>query len=372
MDNSNGPYRGRLYFVNASNDPPGNGNKPDIWLRYSTDQGATWSSATRVNDNANPTLSDQWFPEIWCEATTGKLYIHWMDDRENPATFQSAIYATYTTDGGQTFAPNQRVTNASWTFPNPPCSPNCYKGDYTSITANNPVCAFSVWSDHRLATAKNMGGFFPDFAMRVRPNADTLLALNDSLISYVTIPAVKLWSMSTRFTATVTPPPAAGTFIFTFMHKTNNTLLDSLTSYPDSLRLRTRITGITPEGLYTVTVKGNGPNGTPVHIRTISILVTNVLGIVNNQVPSEFSLSQNYPNPFNPTTAIQYSVAKAGNVKLTVYDISGREVETLVDEPASAGTYEVKWDASKIASGIYFYKIVTSDFVATKKMILIK
>lgn len=67
MDNSNGPYRGRLYLVYASNDPAGNGNKPDIFLQYSTDQGSTWSTKIRVNDNANPTQSDQWFPAIWCE-----------------------------------------------------------------------------------------------------------------------------------------------------------------------------------------------------------------------------------------------------------------------------------------------------------------
>jgi hypothetical protein len=93
---------------------------------------------------------------------------------------------------------------------------------------------------------------------------------------------------------------------------------------------------------------------------------------VNNQVPSEYSLMQNYPNPFNPSTAIQYSVAKAGNVKLIIYDISGREVGTLVDEYTMPGTYEAKWDASGMSSGIYFYKIVTEGFVNTKKMILLK
>jgi hypothetical protein len=295
-----------------------------------------------------------------------------MDDREGPTTFQSAIYATYTTDGGQTFAPNQRVGNTTFPFPNPPCSPNCYKGDYTSITANNPVCAFSVWSDHRQATAKNMGGYFPDFAMRVLPNADTLLALNDSLYSFITIPAVKLWSLGTRFSATVSPAPSTGTFNFTFLHKTNNTNLDSLTSYPDSLRLRTKISGISPEGLYTVTVKGNGPNGTPVHIRTISILVTNVLGIVNNYIPAEFSLAQNYPNPFNPSTTIQYGVAKAGDVKIIIYDISGREIETIVNGYQSAGTYEVKWNGSNVSSGVYFYKLISAEYSGIKKMILLK
>lgn len=372
MDNSNGPYRGRLYFVNASNSPAGNGNKPDIWLRYSNDQGVTWSSPVRVNDNASPETSDQWFPEIWCEGTTGKLYIHWYDDRENPATFQTSIYATYTTDGGQTFAPNQRVGNTVFTWPNPSCSPNCYKGDYTSITANNPVCAFSVWSDHRSGTAKNMGGYFPDYAMRVLPNADTLKAVSDSMFAYVTVPAVKLYNRSVKFTATVSPAPSSGTFNFTFLHKSNNTPLDSLTTYPDSLRLRTKITGIAPDGIYTVTVKGAGPNGTPVHVRTITLIVTTVLGLVNNEIPASFSLMQNYPNPFNPSTTIMYSIAKPGNVKLAVYDISGREVETLVSGESGPGNYEVKFDGANLSSGVYFYRLETEGFVDVKKMLLVK
>ena len=91
MDNSNGTYRGRLYLVYSSNVPAGNGNKPDIMLQYSTDQGATWSSKIQVNDNANPTTSDQWFPAIDCERTTGKLYIKWYDDRTNPASYTTVF-----------------------------------------------------------------------------------------------------------------------------------------------------------------------------------------------------------------------------------------------------------------------------------------
>jgi photosystem II stability/assembly factor-like uncharacterized protein len=372
MDNSNGPYRGRLYFVHASNDPAGNGNKPDIWLRYSTDQGATWSTRVRVNDNADPTLSDQWFPEVWCEGTTGKLYIHWYDDRENPATFQTAIYATYTTDGGQTFAPSQRLGNTVFTFPNPPCSPNCYKGDYTTITGNNPVCAFSIWSDHRNATAANMGSYFPDFAMRVRPLGDTLNPTIDSSFHFVTVPAVKLWDKTTKFTAAITPPPSTGTVNIAFLHKTTNTSLDSLTTYPDSLRLRVRVAGITPEGFYTVTVKGNGSNGTPVHVRNINLLITSVVGIVSNEIPAEFNLAQNYPNPFNPNTTIQYSIARQGNVKLVIFDITGREITTLVNKYSQPGTFDVRWDAQNQSSGVYFYKIITDGFTDIKKMILLK
>ncbi len=372
MDNSNGPYRGRLYFVNASNDPPGNGNKPDIWLRYSNDMGATWSSPTRVNDNPNPTLSDQWFPEIWCERTTGKLYLHWYDDRSNPATFQTAIYATYSTDGGQTFVTNQQVTNTTFTWPNPACAPNCYKGDYTTIMGNNPKVAYSVWGDHRNGTAMNMGGYFPDFAMRVNPTAFGMNGVSDSVFVFVSVPAVKLYSDTALFSATVSPPPGSGSITLTLLNKTSNTLQSILTSYPDSLRLRVRTQSGVPNGLYTVRVQGNGPNGTPVHERFITVNV-GFVGIVNNsEIPNEFSLYQNYPNPFNPSTQIRFDVAKKGFVSLKIYDVTGKLVNTIVNRNLEAGKYAEDFNAGNLPSGIYFYKIVATDYTETKKMMLIK
>lgn len=93
---------------------------------------------------------------------------------------------------------------------------------------------------------------------------------------------------------------------------------------------------------------------------------------VSNQSPDNFSLSQNYPNPFNPTTNIKFSIIKSTMVKLVVFDISGREVETLVNENMSPGSYNVDWNASKLSSGVYFYKLVTNELTDTKKMILNK
>jgi Secretion system C-terminal sorting domain len=373
MDNSNGPFRGRLYMVHASNDPPGNSNKPDIWLRYSDDQAATWSSAIRVNDNPNPTLSDQWFPEIWCEGTTGKLYIHWYDDRSNPATFQTDLYATYSTTGGTSFVTSQRLNNQTFTFPNPPCSPNCYKGDYTTMTANNPKVGFSVWSDHRNASALNMGSYFPDFAMRVQPTGFGMNGVGDTEYVYVSIPAVKLYSDTAIFTANVVSPPGTGSISLALYNKTANTLQDRLTVFPDSLRLRIITAGGVPNGNYDIKVQGNGPNGTPVHQRTISINVGFVgITLNNNELPKEYDLMQNYPNPFNPKTNINFSIPEAGAVKLVVFDITGKEIAVLVNEKMNAGSYNADWDAANMPSGVYFYRITSGSFSLVKKMILVK
>ncbi|HEX9251950.1 MAG TPA: 5'-nucleotidase C-terminal domain-containing protein, partial [Ignavibacteriaceae bacterium] len=88
--------------------------------------------------------------------------------------------------------------------------------------------------------------------------------------------------------------------------------------------------------------------------------------------PFTYLLDQNYPNPFNPSTTINYSIPEAGNVEMKVYDILGNEVATLVNEAKAPGNYSAVFDASSLASGIYFYKLSANNFLQTKKMILMK
>jgi hypothetical protein len=89
-------------------------------------------------------------------------------------------------------------------------------------------------------------------------------------------------------------------------------------------------------------------------------------------LPKVFKLYNNYPNPFNPTTTIRYDLAKETQVTLKVYDITGQEVMTLVNQKQKAGTYNLQFNGSALASGIYMYRIITSEYVKTNKMILIK
>ena len=85
-----------------------------------------------------------------------------------------------------------------------------------------------------------------------------------------------------------------------------------------------------------------------------------------------YTLFQNYPNPFNPTTTINYSIPRTSLVTIKVYDVLGREIETLVNDEKHIGNYKVEFNASKLASGIYFYKMQAGDFSETKKLILLK
>jgi len=105
-----------------------------------------------------------------------------------------------------------------------------------------------------------------------------------------------------------------------------------------------------------------------------------VLGKVNikqinfdgNNLVTKYDLAQNYPNPFNPSTTIKYQLPKDGIVTLKVYDILGSEVATLVNEQKTAGRYEVSFDASKLASGVYIYKLQSGEYISSRKMMLLK
>jgi len=114
------------------------------------------------------------------------------------------------------------------------------------------------------------------------------------------------------------------------------------------------------------------------HVGTYFILddiaLTGTVGAVANRdnVPTTPQLAQNYPNPFNPSTKISYSVANSSAVKLTVTDVLGKEVATLVSGRQAPGTYTETWDATSQPAGVYFYKLVTNNIVKVKKMLLVK
>ena len=117
---------------------------------------------------------------------------------------------------------------------------------------------------------------------------------------------------------------------------------------------------------FTALSNGNGPyiiseNPPFVGINTIS-----------SEVPKGFDLSQNFPNPFNPVTNFRFAIQSSEFVNLTIFDLLGREVETLADQELPAGIYTVQWNAANYPSGIYFYKISAGKFQQTKRMVLVK
>jgi hypothetical protein len=115
-----------------------------------------------------------------------------------------------------------------------------------------------------------------------------------------------------------------------------------------------------------------GSGGTLYNIFIDTTLNPVSVGTIGTETPSEYSLKQNYPNPFNPITNVKFSILNSGQARLIVYDVMGREVQTLVNELLKPGTYEVSFDGSKLSSGVYYYKLDVNGFTQTRRMVMTK
>lgn len=355
-DNSYGPYRGRLYLVYASNNPAGDGNRSDIFLRYSTDQGATWSSATVVNDDPNSQNNFQFHPAIWCDKQNGRLYVKFYDTRNVPTRDSMDVYATYTDDGGQTFAPNQRVTNRHFRINLSGGSGPNYQGDYDAITSSGNQ-ALAMWTDFRNGGYGSFVGYFPDFAMLMSHSADTVYVDNDSTMFTVNVPGVKLYDDVANFTAVVTPTPASGTITVTPVGS------GSLSTFPGAVQFWARTSGSVTPGNYTITFTGAGPQGIPVHRRTVTLHVSNVIPV--EMVSFNASIS-NESVDLSWVTATElnnrgFEVERSieNNSKRTEYEKIG-----FVDGYGTTASQQVYSFSDKQVSqpGRYFYRLKQVDY----------
>ncbi len=156
-------------------------------------------------------------------------------------------------------------------------------------------------------------------------------------------------------------------------------------TYRDSLKVLISVDGGETFPFEVFNKGGNGLATAPA--TTISFVPINnsqwntdtifLAGIVNVEpvssiVPEDYYLSQNFPNPFNPVTKITFSIPKRAFTSLKIYDITGREIRTYINAVSAPGTYSVSFDGSGLSSGVYFYSLITDEFTATKKMVLIK
>jgi hypothetical protein len=121
-----------------------------------------------------------------------------------------------------------------------------------------------------------------------------------------------------------------------------------------------------------IIIKSNDPV-TPTVVVPIHMIVSTSVDVENDlNAPLVFNLEQNYPNPFNPSTTIKYTIPELSKVKLTLFNLLGEEVTTLVNEEKIAGNYSVEFNASALPSGVYFYELRAGEYIAVKKMILLK
>jgi len=140
--------------------------------------------------------------------------------------------------------------------------------------------------------------------------------------------------------------------------------------------VKIRAVYLKPDSIYckTISIRSNDPEKSNIYI-PVKIKVESIVGIEENNltsIPREFSLGQNYPNPFNPTTHIRFGLPKACYVKIELYNIIGQKIYTLFECNKNAGYHTIEFNGSNLASGLYFYKMQSSNFNKVKKMLLVK
>lgn len=168
-------------------------------------------------------------------------------------------------------------------------------------------------------------------------------------------------------------------FVFTIFDDSASTIIDSAAA-PFTGRFRPNQSlnvfngNYNPSGSWVLTITDTATGDTGFLTKwCLVIQYMTISGVVQTiEIPNTYKLYQNYPNPFNPVTKIKYGLPKNGNVKLTVYDELGKEVDVLVDGYRQANTYEEVFDATNLPSGVYYYRLDADGFSETKKMVIIK
>lgn len=341
-DNSNGPNRGRLYLVYASNQPAGNGNKPDVFSRYSDDGGSTWSAANVVNDDFPSHNNNQWHPATWCDVETGRLYVHWMDTRDTPTGDSAMIYGTYSDDGGLTFVPNHAISNKKMKINCNTCGAGGtprYQGDYTAMTSNS-VTSMSTWADWRNGNFATYTGYFPDYALTVSPAISQ--ATGNVAAFDAEVPSVKAYDNDVIISVEVETPPAGS---FSVNYPSGNTL----STFPGTLAFEVISDGNVPVGMYEITLTGAGPNGTPVHYRTATVEVM-PLG------PPTASFASSSTTVCESST-VDFSDQSSGSPTDWMWYFDGGDPATSTDQNPNGVMYDTP--------GMYDVKLVVSNSIGS-------
>ncbi len=313
----------------------------EIYYKRSTDGGINWGADTRLTNNS----AESEFPSI---AVSGSLvHVVWRDNRDS----NSEIYYKCSTDSGISWGVDTRLTNNTGLSLSPSIAvsgsnvhivwEDTRDGNYEIYYKRSTDSGVNWGTDTRLTynTENSMAPSIVVSGTHVHFVWYDARAGNDEIYYKISIDGGTNWGADTRLT--------------------NNNNASWLSSIAVSGSLVHVVWRDDRDGNFEIYYKRN-PTGN-VGIQNLS-----------TEIPIKYSLSQNYPNPFNPRTNIKFSIIKTEHVKLIVYDVMGREVKTLVNDRLQPGTYEASFDGSMLNSEVYFYKLITNGFTATKKMILIK
>ncbi|MDZ7623558.1 MAG: T9SS type A sorting domain-containing protein [Ignavibacteriaceae bacterium] len=352
IDTSGGPYHDNIYLL-CSVERNSNPDPLDVMFVRSTDGGVTFSSPVRINDDPG-TSAWQWFGTM-SVAPNGRIDVIWLDTRDNPGTYLSALYYSNSSDGGVTWSVNERLSE--YFDPHVGWPQQEKMGDYFDMISE-------VNGAHLAWAATFTGG------------QDVYY----SFITDTTIIPVELVS----FTASSNGKEVI--LNWSTASELNNQLFEVQRSF---------------EGSDFASIGFVNGKGTTTERQNYSyrdkILANGIYSYRLKQIDylgrSEFSdiieidlkqfntylLEQNYPNPFNPATTIGYGIKEKSNVKITILNSIGEEVALLLNEEKESGYHTVEFNAANLPdgkaglpSGVYFYQLKAGDFVESKKMILMK
>ena len=317
----------------------------DIMARKSTDNGTTFDPAITLAGNPN---TDEYYfdADFWTTASaSGFDFIYYSDSAQTgpPTNATDILYYTAADYGSSTFGNLTQVSE------NPPVYSPYYSPSVLKMTYSGADVA-ALWVGDDGATMK----LFWDQLSAIIPielnSFTSSISGNDVTLNWVTETETNNYGFEIERSHGETSWQKVG-----FVPGFGTTTEPRTYSYKDN--------GLTP-GTYLYRIKQIDLNGTFNYYELgSSVEISN---------PDVFKLAQNYPNPFNPSTRIDYSIAKATNVQLIIFNSIGEEINVVVNEYQQPGEYAVNFDAKLLSSGVYFYKLIAGDFISIKKMLLLK
>ncbi|MCS6988479.1 MAG: T9SS type A sorting domain-containing protein, partial [Chloroherpetonaceae bacterium] len=255
-------------------------------------------------------------------------------------------------------------------------------------TNANPPNSSTIWN---VSGASTVSGTFPSVTIQAALNASTNL---NNTTAHVTAASVTpdnplpvnmlAFNLAAKNGRTIrltweTASEQDNLGFVLYRSESENGVFEEIASYQTTDKLRGQGTKLT-ETKYVYEDSRNTQPGKEYFYKLVSVdydgarhnIEVGGQSVWSVQLPFEYALDQNYPNPFNPVTTIQFSLEKAGRTTLEIYNALGQKVATLVDGDLNAGAHRYQWNASGLSSGIYFYRLRSGNFVATKKMLLVR
>jgi len=314
-----------------------NGFGAGAYYKRSTDAGLSWGSDFQFT-------STSYIPSI--SASGSLVHIVWVYGSDS-------TYNTYyrrSTDEGSTWSSGTVISSVSSARYNPPSISST--GSNVHLVWNHKVSPLGIWTIYYKNSTNGGISWQADNWLVNGPYS----SVNPNITCSGNMVHIVWFSMP-------------GIYYKRSTNNGNNWEADTRLTLLDSMSLLSNI-GLSGNTVHVVWVDKRDGNYEIYYKRN----PTGNVGIQNisTEIPSKYSLSQNYPNPFNPTTKIKFDVVRVGDVKIVVYDVMGREVQTLVNESLKPGTYEASFEGNTLNSGVYFYKLITDGFTETKKMLMIK